>query len=62
MSLLRELHRTPNSLGSRRPCCAATRHEEKYPLGLKGRGPTGGRKPGAKGGGGDPWAKGVPQN
>eukprot|EP00435_Cladocopium_sp_Y103_P009312 s4468_g2.t1 len=32
---------------------------EKYPLGLKGRGPTGGRKPGAKGGGGDPWAKGV---
>ena len=33
--------------------------EEKYPLGLKGRGPTGGRKTGAKGGGGDPWAKGV---
>lgn len=32
---------------------------EKYPLGLKGRGPTGGRKPGARGGGGDPWAKGV---
>jgi len=32
---------------------------EKYPLGLKGRGPTGGRKAGAKGGGGDPWAKGV---
>eukprot|EP00931_Biecheleriopsis_adriatica_P052488 TRINITY_DN30541_c0_g1_i1.p1 TRINITY_DN30541_c0_g1~~TRINITY_DN30541_c0_g1_i1.p1 ORF type:complete len:578 (+),score=86.12 TRINITY_DN30541_c0_g1_i1:42-1775(+) len=31
----------------------------KYPLGLKGRGPTGGRKPGAQGGGGDPWAQGV---
>eukprot|EP00933_Yihiella_yeosuensis_P027745 TRINITY_DN21622_c0_g1_i1.p1 TRINITY_DN21622_c0_g1~~TRINITY_DN21622_c0_g1_i1.p1 ORF type:complete len:642 (-),score=104.66 TRINITY_DN21622_c0_g1_i1:487-2349(-) len=32
---------------------------EKYPLGLKGRGPTGGRHQGARGGGGDPWAKGV---
>jgi len=32
---------------------------DKYPLGLKGRGPTGGRRPGARGGGGDPWARGV---
>lgn len=32
---------------------------DKYPLGLKGRGPTSGRLPGARGGGGDPWAKGV---
>mmetsp|Transcript_23020 Transcript_23020/g.48970 ORF Transcript_23020/g.48970 Transcript_23020/m.48970 type:complete len:667 (+) Transcript_23020:33-2033(+) len=31
----------------------------RYPLGLKGRGPTGGRRPGAQGSGGDPWAKGV---
>eukprot|EP00927_Polykrikos_kofoidii_P071568 TRINITY_DN67827_c0_g1_i1.p1 TRINITY_DN67827_c0_g1~~TRINITY_DN67827_c0_g1_i1.p1 ORF type:complete len:702 (-),score=91.66 TRINITY_DN67827_c0_g1_i1:67-2172(-) len=29
------------------------------PLGLKGRGPTGGRRPGARGQGGDPWAKGA---
>ena len=32
---------------------------ERYPLGLKGRGPTQGRLPGAQGGGGDPWAKGA---
>ncbi|CAJ1333729.1 unnamed protein product, partial [Effrenium voratum] len=32
---------------------------EKHPLGLKGRGPSGGRRPNARGGGGDPWAKGV---
>nr|QDO16294.1 cryptochrome DASH [Lingulodinium polyedra] len=31
----------------------------RTPLGLKGRGPTGGRRPGARGGGGDPWAKGA---
>jgi len=31
----------------------------RYPLGLKGRGPTGGRRPGENGGGGDPWAKGA---
>jgi len=32
---------------------------DKYPLGLKGRGPSSGRLPGARGGGGDPWAKGA---
>lgn len=31
----------------------------RTPLGLKGRGPTGGRRPGARGDGGDPWAKGA---
>jgi deoxyribodipyrimidine photo-lyase len=32
---------------------------ERYPMGLKGRGPSDGRDKGRKGGGGDPWAKGA---